>query len=100
MFSRKGLLIRSMNINEISVNTIDGEPTTLDQRIRVNGHSQHPLYAELTKTPDSEGKAGKVKWNFEKFLVAPDGKVQRFRPNIEPDAPEIISAIESSLPKD
>ncbi|MGB3414541.1 MAG: glutathione peroxidase [Microbacteriaceae bacterium] len=70
------------------------------ERLRVNGHSQHPLYAELTKTPDSEGKAGKVKWNFEKFLISPDGTVQRFRPSTEPDAPEVIAAIESALQKD
>ena len=68
------------------------------ERVRVNGRSQHPLYAELTKTPDAEGKAGKVKWNFEKFVVTPDGEVHRFRPTVQPDAPEIVSLIEASLP--
>jgi glutathione peroxidase len=68
------------------------------EKIRVNGRSQHPLYAELTKTPDSEGKAGKVKWNFEKFIVTPAGEVHRFRPTVEPDAPEILMLIESCLP--
>jgi glutathione peroxidase len=67
-------------------------------RVKVNGRNQHPLYAELTKTPDAAGKAGKVKWNFEKFLVAPDGQVLRFRPTVEPDAPEIVQAIEAHLP--
>ena len=43
------------------------------EKVRVNGRSQHPLYAELTKTADAEGKAGKVKWNFEKFVVTPSG---------------------------
>ena len=43
------------------------------EKVRVNGRSAHPLYAELTKTPDAEGKAGKVKWNFEKFVITPDG---------------------------
>jgi len=68
------------------------------EKIRVNGKQQHPLYAELTKTPDADGKAGKVSWNFEKFLVTPDGEVHRFRPRTEPDAPEIVDLIESSLP--
>jgi glutathione peroxidase len=68
------------------------------EKIRVNGKQQHPLYAELTKTPDSEGKAGKVSWNFEKFLITPAGSIHRFRPRTEPDAPEIISLIETSLP--
>jgi len=68
------------------------------ERVRVNGKSQHPLYAELTRVPDSAGKAGKVQWNFEKFLVTPSGEVRRFRPKTRPDAPEIIQAIESALP--
>ncbi|MDR2320164.1 MAG: glutathione peroxidase, partial [Microbacterium sp.] len=37
-------------------------------------------------------------WNFEKFLVAPDGSVQRFRPRQVPDDPEIVAAIENALP--
>jgi glutathione peroxidase len=68
------------------------------ERLRVNGRSQHPLYAELTKTPDDEGKAGRVVWNFEKFLVSPSDEVRRFRPTTEPDAPVLTSAIESYLP--
>ena len=67
-------------------------------RVRVNGRSAHPLYAELTKTPDVSGRAGRVAWNFEKFLVAPDGSVTRFRPNVEPLDPAIIAAIEAALP--
>jgi glutathione peroxidase len=68
------------------------------ERIRVNGRNQHPLYTELTKTPDAAGKAGKIKWNFEKFVVTPSGEVHRFRPKVEPDAPEILELIETSLP--
>ncbi|MCU1470675.1 MAG: putative glutathione peroxidase [Glaciihabitans sp.] len=67
-------------------------------RIKVNGHSEHPLYTELKKTPDAEGKAGKVSWNFEKFVITPDGTVHRFRPKTEPDAPEIVNLIEAFLP--
>jgi glutathione peroxidase len=36
-------------------------------------------------------------WNFEKFLVGRDGKIQRFRPPVKPDAPEIIAAVEAAL---
>jgi glutathione peroxidase len=68
------------------------------EKVKVNGRSRHPLYAELTKTPDANGKAGNVKWNFEKFVVTPDGQVHRFRPTVEPDAPEIVELIEASLP--
>ena len=64
----------------------------------VNGELRHPLYAELTQAADAAGEAGDIQWNFEKFLVAPDGTVvNRFRPKTAPDAPEVISAIEAVL---
>ena len=67
-------------------------------KIDVNGPDRHPLYTELTEVNDAEGKAGDIQWNFEKFLVGPDGKVlARFRPLTEPEAPEVVSAIEASL---
>ena len=66
----------------------------------VNGADRHPLYAVLTETADAGGEAGDVQWNFEKFLIAPDGTVvNRFRPRTEPDAPEVIAAIEAVLPQ-
>jgi glutathione peroxidase len=65
----------------------------------VNGADRHPLYAVLTETADAGGDAGDVQWNFEKFLIAPDGAVvNRFRPRTEPDSPEVIAAIEAVLP--
>lgn len=69
------------------------------EKAKVNGKSQHPLYKELVKSKDASGKAGPVMWNFEKFLVTPQGKILRFRPTTKPDAPEIIAAIEANLPK-
>ena len=64
----------------------------------VNGADRHPLYTELTKAADAEGQAGDIQWNFEKFLVGPGGEVvKRFRPRTEPDAPEVISAIEAVI---
>lgn len=70
----------------------------LTEKLNVNGEDAHPLFAELTKTPDADGKAGDVEWNFEKFLVSKDGEVlARFRPATVPDAPEIIAAVEKAL---
>jgi len=67
-------------------------------KIDVNGQDRHPLYAELTGAPDAEGKAGDIQWNFEKFLISRDGTViGRFRPLTEPEAPEVVAAIEASL---
>ena len=70
------------------------------EKIDVNGDTKHPLYAELEKTKDAEGHDGDIRWNFEKFLVDGDGKViGRFAPQVEPEAPELIDAIEAALPK-
>jgi glutathione peroxidase len=69
------------------------------EKIEVNGEGRHPVYTELTALPDAEGEAGDIQWNFEKFLVSADGKaIARFRPMVEPEAPEVVSAIEAALP--
>tara|TARA_R110002051_G_scaffold59821_1_gene109733 strand:+ start:193 stop:678 length:486 start_codon:yes stop_codon:yes gene_type:complete len=68
------------------------------EKVKLNGRSAHPLYAELKKTADSAGKAGRVAWNFEKFLVTPGDDVKRFRPTVVPDDPAIVGAIEAALP--
>lgn len=68
------------------------------EKVKVNGKKAAPLYQELTKTPDEHGKAGRIEWNFEKFLVLPDGRVARFRPRVKPDDPAIVSLIEAHLP--
>ena len=71
----------------------------ITEKIDVNGAQAHPVYQELTQAADAEGEAGDVKWNFEKFLVGPDGSVvERFRPQVTPDDPAVISAIEATLP--
>lgn len=69
------------------------------EKIEVNGPGRHPVYTELTSVPDASGEAGDVKWNFEKFLVGPDGAViARFRPQVTPEDPELVAAIEANLP--
>jgi len=51
------------------------------------------------KLTDAEGKAGDIQWNFEKFLVSPDGEiVERFRPMTTPDDNSVVQAIEAQLP--
>ncbi|HEV2372203.1 MAG TPA: glutathione peroxidase [Streptosporangiaceae bacterium] len=69
------------------------------EKIEVNGPGRHPLYTELTAVPDSAGEAGDIQWNFEKFLVGPDGAViARFRPMTAPEDPALLAAIEENLP--
>jgi glutathione peroxidase len=84
-------------------------------KISVVGDDQHPLYAALTReAPAAPGKAEMrealrghgmtptedpdVLWNFEKFLVAKDGRVvARFAPPVAPDSPVLVEAIDTEL---
>ena len=68
------------------------------EKVKLNGKSAHPLYQELTKSKDAGGKAGKVMWNFEKFVITPSGEVHRFRSIVRPDDSAIVSLIEANLP--
>ncbi len=78
--------------------TTYGVTFPMSEKIDVNGDDKHPLYAELEKTADSEGHDGDIRWNFEKFLVGRDGAViARFSPMVDPEAPELIEALEKAL---
>ncbi len=71
----------------------------LFEKIEVNGEQRHPIYAELTQVADAEGTDGDIRWNFEKFLVAPTGEVvARFNPMTAPDDPALVATIEANLP--
>lgn len=78
--------------------TTYGVTFPLAEKVEVNGEHRHPLYAELTTVADADGKDGDISWNFEKFLVAPGGAVTRFRPQVEPEDPALVGAIEAVLP--
>ncbi|MBO4259146.1 glutathione peroxidase [Streptomyces griseorubiginosus] len=70
----------------------------LTEKIEVNGDNRHPLYDRLTGFADAEGHTGDIRWNFEKFLIGRDGKVvARFSPQTEPEAAEVVTAVESAL---
>ncbi|MFZ0769660.1 MAG: glutathione peroxidase [Acidimicrobiales bacterium] len=77
--------------------TTYGVTFPLFEKIDVNGENQSPIYAELEEVPDAEGYSGDIRWNFEKFLVAKDGTVTRFAPQVTPEDPALLIAIESSL---
>ena len=64
-------------------------------KVSVKGDDKAPLYQYLTSTG-----GGDIKWNFTKFLVGRDGKVlQRFESKVEPNSPEMVSAVEAALAK-
>jgi glutathione peroxidase len=66
----------------------------LFEKVAVKGSGQAPLYQALTR------EGGPVSWNFNKFLIAPDGSlVEHFESSVKPMSPELIRALESVLPK-
>ncbi len=70
----------------------------LFSKIEVNGPGAAPLYGYLTSLDTQPQAKGRISWNFEKFLVGRSGQVvARFAPNVEPDAPEVLAAIEREL---
>lgn len=67
----------------------------MTEKIDVNGDDRHPIYRALVDTANEQGEAGDIAWNFEKFLINGSGSVTaRFSPRVEPQDPQIISAIE------
>ncbi len=79
--------------------TTYGVSFPLFRKLEVNGENRHPLYEMLVEVSDHKGAAGDVQWNFEKFLVSPQGEVVgRFRTKVVPDHPALIEAIEKNLP--
>lgn len=78
--------------------TTYGTSFPMVEKLEVNGDGRHPLYQQLTEATDAEGQAGDVQWNFEKFLVSPEGEViARFRPMTEPESDEIVGAIQAAI---
>ncbi|MFJ8440903.1 glutathione peroxidase [Kitasatospora griseola] len=78
--------------------TTYGVSFPLFEKIDVNGPDRHPIYERLTQVADASGQAGDITWNFEKFLVGADGEVVgRFGPRTEPEAAELVAAIEAQL---
>ncbi|MCX4881480.1 MULTISPECIES: glutathione peroxidase [unclassified Streptomyces] len=70
----------------------------LTEKVEVNGDDRHALYDRLVGFADAEGHTGDIRWNFEKFLIGRDGKVlARFSPQTEPEAAEIVTAVEGAL---
>ncbi|MFN9742392.1 MAG: glutathione peroxidase [Acidobacteriota bacterium] len=67
-------------------------------KISVAGDDIHPLYRYLTDEMANPQLGGKVTWNLNKYLVAPDGRpVAHFASDLVPESPEIVGAIESVL---
>jgi glutathione peroxidase len=80
--------------------TTYGVTFPLTEKIEVNGARRHPIYSELTRVADGSGHAGDIRWNFEKFVVSADGsRITRFGPQVAPDDPAVLAAVEAGLPR-
>lgn len=70
------------------------------EKVEVNGDNACDLYKYLTAQPTSPVAAGKVKWNFEKFVLDREGKViGRFGSAVTPENKDLVALIESALAK-
>jgi len=67
-------------------------------KISVKGSDKAPLYQFLTDKNANPKTGGEIPWNFTKYLVDRNGKVlARFDAPVEPESPELTSAIEAAL---
>ena len=68
------------------------------EKIEVNGDGACDLYKYLTKLDTKPQGAGKISWNFEKFLIGRDGEViARFSPRTAPNDKKLLAEIETAL---
>jgi glutathione peroxidase len=88
------------NAEEIETfcSTTYGVTFPMYEKIDVNGPKRHAIYEELAAVADGDGHDGDIRWNFEKFLVDPAGRITRFSPLVAPDDPALVAAIEQALP--
>ncbi|HWC35680.1 MAG TPA: glutathione peroxidase [Mycobacteriales bacterium] len=78
--------------------TTYGVSFPMTAKVEVNGDGRDAVYDVLTAAHDTEGKAGDIQWNFEKFVVGRDGSVLgRFRPLVEPDDEALRACIDSAM---
>ncbi len=67
-------------------------------KVDVNGEQAADLFKHLTSETAYPQDPGKVKWNFEKFLVNREGQVVgRFRTGVNPSSKPVVEAIEREL---
>ena len=110
-FKKKGLVVLGFPANNFAnqepgsdaeirdfCTTNYGVTFPMFSKISVKGSDQHPLYTYLTSKETNPEFAGKITWNFNKFLINRDGKIiSRFQSSDKPESDKVIHAIESAL---
>ena len=65
-------------------------------KIKVKGSNKHPLYTFLTEKRYNGYKDSTVKWNFQKYLIGEEGKLEKIiSPKDNPKDPKVIDWIKS-----
>ena len=107
-FSAAGLTVLGVPCNDFGGQEPDAEPAIraayegrfgvtfpLAAKSSVTGGEAHPFYLHLQHRL---GDAGAPHWNFQKYLIGRDGQVAGlFDPSMEPEAPEVVAAVEDAL---
>jgi glutathione peroxidase len=110
-YQEQGLVVLAFPSNDFGQEEPDGDEAIkklvaekykvtfpLFAKIPLAGEHVAPLYQFLTDKQANPNSGGPVRWNFTKFLVDREGKVvQRFEPDVTPDAPELAAAIEKAI---
>ena len=64
-------------------------------KISVKGKEMHPLYQFLTQKEKNGVEDSKVQWNFQKYLIGKDGRLEKvIAPRTLPSSEEVIQWIE------
>jgi glutathione peroxidase len=103
-YKDKGLMVVGFSSNDFNQENADeakaaeiceqnfGVSFTMISTVPVKGASANPVFKELAR------QTSEPKWNFNKYVVAADGKVVKYMPsNVAPDSAEFIAAVESVL---
>ena len=112
-YNEKGLAVLGFPCNQFGNQEPDSDEVVADfcqknygvkfdmfSKVDVNGDKAADFYKQLTSKEAFPKDSGKVNWNFEKFLISKEGKVVgRFRTSVEPNAEEVVKAIEAELAK-
>ena len=70
-------------------------------KVNVKGKEACDLYKTLSALDTEPVGAGKISWNFEKFIIGRDGEVvARFSPRTKPDDPGVLKVIDAELAKE
>lgn len=110
-FGKKGLCVLGFPCNQFGTqepgtskqiaqfcSTEYGVTFDMFEKVDVNDKDACELYQYLTSQETKPKGKGKVRWNFEKFLIGKDGKVvARFGSSTSPDSKDLVKLIEEQL---